>query len=258
MGRRRLASGVSAPAGGIVHAGMRPPLSSSQSPLSSVSLAVTSSASLVPAMLARTRSLRCSGSPHRAGRGGGPNAKTAPAPLHPRGTSAPTPWAWALLLSPPRGARRGPLSVLAEKKTGRTRKGYAASVSGKAANGCAIARSKRKGRLGALRCSGPPRDGGRRIGACSDLGLPSGTLGPSARSILLSRGGWCGGHRGARTHLSSFSFTVSHCGAPSISVTSVPLVPPSARSACPQGARRIRKRQSRQRLRSRYALPRRA
>ena len=38
-------------------------------------------------------------------------------------------------------------SVLPEKKTGRTRKGYAASVSGKAANGCAIARSKRKGRL---------------------------------------------------------------------------------------------------------------
>ena len=36
---------------------------------------------------------------------------------------------------------------LAEKKTGCTRKGYAASVSGKAANGCAIARSKRKGRF---------------------------------------------------------------------------------------------------------------
>ena len=104
-----------------------------------------------------------------------------------------------LRLSPPRGAWRGPLSVLAEKKTGRTRKGYAASVSGKAANGCAIARSKRKGRLGALRCSGPPRDGGRRIGACSDLGLPSGTLGSSAKSMLPSRGGWCrprrGGHR---------------------------------------------------------------
>ena len=42
------------------------------------------------------------------------------------------------------------------------------------------ARWKRKNRLGALRCSGPPRDGGRRIGACSDLGPPSGTLGPSA------------------------------------------------------------------------------
>ena len=42
------------------------------------------------------------------------------------------------------------------------------------------ARWKRKNRLGALRCSGPPRDGGRRIGACSDLGPPSGTFGPSA------------------------------------------------------------------------------
>ena len=78
-------------------------------------------------------------------------------------------------------------SVLPEKKTGR-------------------ARSKRKGRLGALRCSGPPRDGGRRIGACSDFAWPSGTLGSSARSMLPSRGGWCGERRGARTHLTSFSF----------------------------------------------------
>mgnify|MGYP005760003313 CR=1 FL=1 len=76
---------------------------------------------------------------------------------------------------------------LAEKKTGR-------------------ARSKRKGRLGALRCSGPPRDGGRRIGASVDFAWPSGTLGPSARSILPSRGGWCPGRRGARTHLTSFFF----------------------------------------------------
>ena len=75
------------------------------------------------------------------------------------------------------------------------------------------------------------RDGGRRIGACSDLALSSGTLFSSARSILPSRGGGYGGQRGARTHLTSFSFTVSRCGAPSISVTSVPLVPPSARSA---------------------------
>ena len=97
--------------------------------------------------------------------------------------------------------------------------------------------------------------GGRRIGASADLGSPSGTLSPSAKSILPTRGGGGGGRRGARTHLTSSSFTVSRCGAPSISVTSVPLVPPSARSACPQGARRIRKRQSRQRLRSRYALP---
>ena len=52
---------------------------------------------------------------------------------------------------------------LVEKKTGR-------------------ARSKRKGRLDALRCSGPPRDGGRRIGASADFGLPSGTLSSSAIS----------------------------------------------------------------------------
>ena len=37
--------------------------------------------------------------------------------------------------------------------------------------------------------------------------------------------------RGAKPHSVCFSFTVSRCGAPSISVTSVPLVPPSARSA---------------------------
>ena len=50
------------------------------------------------------------------------------------------------------------------------------------------------------------RDGGRRIGACSDFAWPSGTLCSSARSVLPSRGGWCGGRRGARTHLTSFSF----------------------------------------------------
>ena len=48
--------------------------------------------------------------------------------------------------------------------------------------------------------------GGRRIGACSDLALPSGTLYSSARTMLPSRGGWCGGHRAARTHLTSSSF----------------------------------------------------
>ena len=49
-------------------------------------------------------------------RGGDPNAKTAPAPLHPKGTSAPTPWAWALRLSPPRGARRGPHLETSKRK----------------------------------------------------------------------------------------------------------------------------------------------
>ena len=50
------------------------------------------------------------------------------------------------------------------------------------------------------------RDGGRRIGASADFAWPSGTLFSSARSILPSRGGWCGGRRGARTHLTSSSF----------------------------------------------------
>ena len=48
--------------------------------------------------------------------------------------------------------------------------------------------------------------GGRRIGACSDLALPSGTLYSSARTMLPSRGGWCGGHRAARTYLTCSSF----------------------------------------------------
>ena len=42
------------------------------------------------------------------------------------------------------------------------------------------ARWKRKNRFNALRCSGPPRDGGRRIGASSDFARLSGTLWPSA------------------------------------------------------------------------------
>ena len=43
--------------------------------------------------------------------------------------------------------------------------------------------------------------GSRRIGASTDLALPSGTLGPSARSVLPSRGGWCPDRRGAKPHL---------------------------------------------------------
>ena len=42
------------------------------------------------------------------------------------------------------------------------------------------------------------RNGGRRIGACADFASPSGTLFSSTRSILPSRGGWCGGCRGGR------------------------------------------------------------
>ena len=65
---------------------------------------------------------------------------------------------------------------------------------------------KRKA-LGALRrLRASALYGGRRNGASADLGWPSGTLWPSAGSILPSRGGWCGGRRGARTHLTCFSF----------------------------------------------------
>ena len=65
-------------------------------------------------------------------------------------------------------------------------------------------REKSAGRAPVQRPSA--RDGGRRIGACSDLGWPSGTLGSSARSVLPSRGGWCPDRRGAKPHLTSFSF----------------------------------------------------
>ena len=75
---------------------------------------------------------------------------------------------------------------------------------GRKENGPCTVQKKRP--LGALRCSGPPRDGGRRIGACSDFAWPSGTLSSSARSMVPSRAGWCGGRRGARTHLTCFSF----------------------------------------------------
>ena len=79
-------------------------------------------------------------------------------------------------------------SVLPEKKTGR-------------------ARSKRKGRLGALRCSGPPRATGVGVSVQAPI-LP----GLRARYGLLrflqlpSRGGWCPDRRGEKPHLTSFSF----------------------------------------------------
>ena len=47
--------------------------------------------------------------------------KLRPLPCTPKGTSAPTPWAWALLLSPPCGGAAGPLIGLAKRETGRAR-----------------------------------------------------------------------------------------------------------------------------------------
>ena len=64
-------------------------------------------------------------------------------------------------------------------------------------------RKRRRARSGAVALRAY---GGRRTSACSDFSWHSGTLGPSVRSILPSRGGWCGSCRGARTHLTSFSF----------------------------------------------------
>ena len=77
--------------------------------------------------------------------------------------------------------------------------------------------------------------GGRRIGACSDFAWPSGTLGSSA--IPLTAVPWRMMRRssGCKNAFDQLLF---------------PRVP-----LYPQGVRRIRKRQSRQRLRSCYALP---
>ena len=97
---------------------------------------------------------------------------------------------------------------LVEKKTGRTRKGYAASVrrrSRRRLRDCTV-QKKRPLLVATLHVCAKLLYGGRRIGACFDFALPSGTLGSSARLILPSRGGWFGGRRGARAHLTSFSF----------------------------------------------------
>ena len=117
-------------------------------------------------------------------------AKTAPAPLHPKGTSAPTPWAWALLLSPPCGARRDPLSVLPKEK--------------RAVHGPKRKALARSGAV-ALRATG----GGGSVQAPIWPGL-------RARYTLLrflqlpSRGGSCGGRRGGhRMELLLFSLPLT-------------------------------------------------
>ena len=117
-------------------------------------------------------------------------AKTAPAPLHPKGTSAPTPWAWALLLSPPCGARRDPLSVLPKEK--------------RAVHGPKRKALARSGAV-ALRATG----GGGSVQAPIWPGL-------RARYTLLrflqlpSRGGSCGGRRdGHRMELLLFSLPLA-------------------------------------------------
>ena len=73
--------------------------------------------------------------------------------------------------------------------------------------------------------------GGRRIGACSDLALPSGTLGPSAIPSTAVPWRMVRKLPGCKDAFELLRFPVSRYGAPGISVISVPLVPPSARSA---------------------------
>ena len=88
-------------------------------------------------------------------------AKTAPAPLHPKGTSRAHSVGLGAPPLPHRAGRGGTPYRSCQRETGR-------------------ARSKEKGawmRSGAVALRA---EGGRRIGACSDLALPSGTLGPSA------------------------------------------------------------------------------
>ena len=178
-----IAGGCPAPAGGL-SSGMHPPLSSSQSPLRSVSACGENCArSLVPPL---------------------PTARGAAGAPFGLGRKENGPY--------PQGVCR------IRKRQSRQR-----------LRNCTV-QKKRPLRRAPVQWPSA-RDGGRRIGASADLGWPSGTLGSSAKSMLPSRGGWGGGRLGARTHLTCFSFTVSRCGAPSISVTSVPLVPPSARSA---------------------------
>ena len=151
-----------------------PPLAASQSPLNSVSLAVTSSVSFVPACgqnsltpllrLSPPRGARrgplcenyvhslCSAFPHAtrfAGLARGPRS-VLPKRLRPQ----------ARVVGQPPHKRRH----LGRRQTGRTRKGYAASVSGKAANGCAVDGPREKiasaGRSAQARTFMPPaRDG---------------------------------------------------------------------------------------------------
>ena len=166
LGRRAVASGDSAPAGGLVQRGCAPHC--------------------------RRRKVRSAPFP--------PAAKTAPAPLR--------------LLSPPRGARRGPFRSCPKRE--------------RAAPGV-----REKALLATtLHVRAKLLYGSRRERVPAGLRwLPDGRGGVRCRldSGFPRRG--CALGRGARRDLTSSSFPVSRCGAPRISVTSVPLVPPFARSA---------------------------
>ena len=98
------------------------------------------------------------------------------------------------------------LFCLAKRETGRTRRGYAASVSGRAANGCAIARSKEKSVWRAPAPSCLRADGSRRIGASADFALPSGTLSSSAIPVTADPWRMVPNLSGWLSHCLCFSF----------------------------------------------------
>ena len=99
------------------------------------------------------------------------------------------------------------------------------------------ARSKEKS-VGALRCSGPPRDGGRRIGASADLARPSGTLYSSAISptavpwrIVRRSSGWS-------SHGAASLFAAASCPARELPIkASAPTTARAARSEAERAER---------------------
>ena len=164
-------------------AAMRPPLAASQSPLNSVSLAVTSSVSLVPALRPELTHSAAPALPTARGAAGAPMRKLRSLPLLRLSPRDPLRWAHA-----------GTPFVLDKKRMGRTRKGYAASVSGTAANGCAMDGPREKiasaGRSAQARTSMPPAEDGwpfrvldwiKRV----PLGKPSARGGPGYISLLF-------------------------------------------------------------------------
>ena len=105
------------------------------------------------------------------------------------------------------------------------------------ADGWADARPKEKS-VGALRCSGPPRDGGRRIGASADLARPSGTLYSSAISptavpwrIVRRSSGWS-------SHGAASLFAAASCPARELPIkASAPTTARAARSEAERAER---------------------
>ncbi len=110
-----------------------PPISGVTKSAHSVFLAVTSSASFVLALRPELTHSAAPALPPAQGAAGAPMRKLRPQ---------------ARVVGQPPHERRH----LGRKQTGRTRKGYAASVSGKAANGCAVRGQKKKCRRRTCTC----------------------------------------------------------------------------------------------------------